>query len=217
MRSKTSSRAQKGFTVIELLIATAVFSVVLIIFLTALLRISELFYKGVNISDTQEATRNALQDITDDLQFSNQAPDIGTDYFCIGNHRYAFNKGVQVGSGLPNDYGIVREVISNCKPLTGPNSQPVNLGSAEKLLDPGMQVNDLTVKPINGAVSVSILVVYYGSNKGVFQSNTPGVINNPNDPLYNAYQATDAQCTGLPSSSQFCATAQYNSTVLQTF
>jgi prepilin-type N-terminal cleavage/methylation domain-containing protein len=209
-------RNTKGFTVIELLIATAVFSVVLIIFLTALIRISEVFYKGVNLANTQEATRAALQDISDDIQFYKEAPDVHSDYFCVGDHRYAMSKGVQVGSGNPNDYGLVREVMSTCKPLTGSGSQPVDLTKAEKLLSPGMQLNDLSIQPLNGGISIRIFVVYYGSDNTVFYSPTSSH-NNPNDPAYDAYKAADAQCTGLPSSSQFCATADYVSTVLQNF
>jgi prepilin-type N-terminal cleavage/methylation domain-containing protein len=225
---KHRHKQQKGFTVIELLIATAVFSLVLIIFLTALIRISQLFYKGVTLSNTQEATRNVIQTISDDLQFFNVPPNVHSDYFCIGDHRYSFNKNVQVGSGDPNDFGIIREISSVCKawqlptpPVSPPPPiQSPDLAKAEKLLDPGMQLNDLVIKEINGGVQVKILVVYYGSDKGVFESNTAGYINDPNDPNYNtqgAYKAPDAQCTGLSLSSQFCATAEYQTTILQKF
>jgi len=221
MRNKTHT--QRGFTIIELLIATAVFSLVLIVFLTALIRISQLFYKGVSLSNTQEATRNIIQTISDDIQFYGAAPEVHSDYFCIGDHRYSFNPGVQVGSGDPNDFGVIREV-SDClpwraAPAPAPLPQPPDL-KAEKLLDPGMQVNKLTVTPLNGGIQVNILVVFYGSDNGVFHSDTPGFINDPNDPNYStqgAYKAPDAQCTGLPNSSQFCATADYQTTILQKF
>ncbi len=221
---KHKQLSQKGFTLVELLIATAVFSMVLIVFLTALMGVSQLFYKGVNLSNTQGAARNVIQTIADDIQFSKEAPDFHTDYFCIANYRYSFKLGVQVDSGLPNDYGLVREKVSVCKaPDTVPPDnvpaaqlQPINFGTAEKLLDPGMQLNDMSIKPLNGAVSAKILIVYYGANKGVFTSQIASN-NDPSSPSYNAYQATDAQCTGSPSSSQFCATAKYQTTILQNF
>jgi prepilin-type N-terminal cleavage/methylation domain-containing protein len=211
---------QKGFTIIELLIATAVFSLVLVIFLTALVRISQLFYKGVSLTNTQEATRNVIQTISDDIQFSNESPAYYGDYFCIGGHRYTLSKGVQVGSGDPADYGIVRESMNTCKsPFTAPpTGEPVNTASAEKLLDPGMQLNNLTIDPdtVTGSVRLKILVVYYGSDKGVFSSPTASH-NDPNDVDYDAYKAIDAQCTGHANSSQFCATADYETTILQNF
>jgi prepilin-type N-terminal cleavage/methylation domain-containing protein len=214
---KKIDKQQKGFTVVELLIATAVFSLVLLVFLIALIRISQIFYKGVNLSNTQEAARNTIQTISDDIQFFNVEPAVYDSYFCVGGYRYSFNKGVQVGGGDANDFGIIREASSTCKPWTGSGSQAPDFSKAAKLLDPGMQLNDLVVKPVNGGISVKILVVFYGSSKTVFLSQLPSSINDPNDPSYNAYRASDARCTGPPSSSQFCATAEYQTTVLQKF
>lgn len=205
---KRTNKPQRGFTIIELLIATAVFSLVLIIFLTALIRISQLFYKGVNLANTQEATRNAIQTISDDVQFSGASPNVHADFFCVGGHRYSFNTGVQVGSGVANDFGIIREITSQCQPWQGPGSIAPDFSKAEKLLDPGMQVNDLVVTPLNGGWQVKLLVVYYGSDNNVFYS--------PSN-FTPAFQAPDARCTGLPSSSQFCATADYQTTILQKF
>lgn len=181
-----------------------------------------MFYKGVSLSNTQEATRNLVQEISDDIQFYNVKPTIFDGYFCIGDHRYVYKEGVQVGSGNPDDYGIVRETMSTCKTVVDPPplGQAVDLNKAEKLLDPGMQLNDLVIKPVNGGIQVKILVVFYGGDNGVFRSETPGYVNDPNDSNYatkGAYKAPDAKCTGLPSSSQFCATASYQTTILQSF
>lgn len=175
-----------------------------------------MFYKGVNLANTQEATRSIVQTISDDIQFYNEPPDVHSDYFCIGDHRYSFNPGVQVGSGDPDDFGIVREVMSICKPWHGALSQPPDLAKAEKLLDPQMQLNRLSIKQLNGGIQTKILVVYYGSDKAVFHSETSGH-DDPGDPLYDSYKQPDAVCTGSPSSSQFCATADYQTTILQKF
>src|SRR6478609_5585690 len=105
---------QAGFTIIELLIATTVFSVVLLVFLTAFIRISQLFYKGVNMSHTQETARTVLQDISDDIQFYKttiNTTSLGQGYFCVGAHRYAFNLHQQVGApGV--QYGIAKQLVS---------------------------------------------------------------------------------------------------------
>lgn len=199
-------KRKDGFTIIELLIATAVFSVVLMVFLAAFLRISQLFYKGVNMSNTQETARNVLQDISDDLQFYNQAPVIGSGYFCIGNHRYAYNIGSQVGSS--GTYGIARENMNVCKPLLGAQGQAVAANHTE-LLDPGMQVNLLNITPQpDGVINVAIRLVFYGGDNSVLVSPSGAT---------PAYKAADAQCSGPANSTQFCATADYNSTILQSF
>lgn len=206
---------QKGFTIIELLIATAIFSIVLIIFLTVIIRISEIFYKGVTLTNTQEAARTLIQNISDDIQFTKSNPQLYLDknYFCIADHRYVFNKGVQVNSGDPDDYGIVRETVTSCKPTTGASGQPIG-ADAEKLLGPGMQLNDISIQPLSGAWQVSVTLVAYGSDKTVFSSSTASD-DNPNSASYNSYKAPDAKCRTLSLSSQLCATATYESTILQ--
>jgi prepilin-type N-terminal cleavage/methylation domain-containing protein len=218
-------RKSRGFTIVELLIATSVFSLVLIVFLTAVLRVGQLFYKGVSMSNTQESARNVLQSISDDLQFTNQAPilpdpSLNQDYFCIGNHRYAYLLGHQVGSGggLANDYGLVRETRTCNTVSDGLSPQATDPNNRIEMLDPGMQINQIKLtNQANNGVNVKIHIVYYGGDKRVFSSNQSGFINDINNPGYDAYKAPDAQCTGPASGSQFCATADYNSTILQRF
>jgi prepilin-type N-terminal cleavage/methylation domain-containing protein len=120
---KSINKNQKGFTVIELLIATTVFSVVLVVFMASFLKISQLFYKGVNISNTQASARNVVQDITNDIQFYNQQPSPITDhYFCVGTHRYSFVKGAQYTPGT--NYGIIKETVPCVDPATGGSATP---------------------------------------------------------------------------------------------
>src|SRR5260221_14463183 len=119
----------------------------LMVFLTVFMRIRQLLYKGATLGNTQEATRNTIQTISDDIQFYNEEPRVYSDYFCIGDHRYSVNKGVQVGSGAADDFGIIREVTNQCNPWRngGAQTQPPDFSKAEKLLDPVMQVNDLAI------------------------------------------------------------------------
>lgn len=205
--SYRNSSKEKGFTIIEILIATTIFSVVLLVFLTAFVKISQVFYKGVTMSQVQEATRNTLNSISDDIQFTKNppSPNPATDYFCIADHRYTFKKGVQVASGVYA--GVYRENVgANCQ---DPLVVPVDTNTAEQMLGNGMQLNDLNVNcPTNNACNVRILVVYYGNDNTVLIS-----------PSHSSpeWQATDAQCSGPAISSQLCATAVYQSTVLQKF
>jgi prepilin-type N-terminal cleavage/methylation domain-containing protein len=202
-------KRENGFTLVELLIATAVFSLVLVVFLSAFIRISQLFYKGVTMSNTQESARNVVQDISDDLQFFQQQPvaPTGANYFCIGSHRYSWNLGVQVSSST---YGVAREQIpSSTCPSTASQPVPVGTTKYEELLDPGMQVNKLSLSScVNGQCVISIHLVSYGSDNTVLISPSG---------LRPAYQANDAVCSGPATSSEFCATADYTSTVLQGF
>jgi prepilin-type N-terminal cleavage/methylation domain-containing protein len=199
--------AQRGFTIIELLIATAIFSLVLVVFLTAFIKIGNMFYKGVSITNTQEIARTITDDISNDIRFSGTAPTVfpadaaGHGYFCIGQHRYQYNLGQQVGVG-GTPFGLLREDIpSGACSLATPGQRPL------ELLGDRMQLNSINVDSCpNGLCSMSILVVFYGSDNSVLVSPSGS---SP------AYKAADATCSSGSLSSQYCATASYKSTISQ--
>lgn len=193
------SRNYAGFTVIELLIATAVFSVVLLVFVSSFLRISQLFYKGINLSNTQETARNAVQNIANDIQFYGNSPQFfpAQSYFCIGKHRYTYKVGTQYTPGSSTDIGIMKENVNAC----GPGAP--NISTAAELLDPGMQLNNIQFNNCQfGQCTISMHIVFYGSDPSVLTPNA---------------QDPNAQCSGPDNSTQYCATADYSATILQTF
>jgi prepilin-type N-terminal cleavage/methylation domain-containing protein len=86
----------KGFTIIELLIATVTFSVILLIITGAIIQFSKVYYKGVVSSRTQEAARSVVDEVSKAAQFS---PDFKEDTnaagglaWCFGNKRFSFAK-----------------------------------------------------------------------------------------------------------------------------
>mgnify|MGYP000341282809 CR=1 FL=1 len=103
---------KKGFTVVELMIATLVFSLVLLIAMGALIQMSKLYYKGITNARTQELSRNVMANISQGIQFSRQTvippslnstnPAIAivdppateitntTGFFCVGPKRYSY-------------------------------------------------------------------------------------------------------------------------------
>jgi len=202
------SKNSRGFTIIELLIATTVFSVVLLIFLTAIIRVSELFYKGVNLSNTQESARNIMQNITEDVKFYQQP--IYTfpskNYFCIGGHRYTYSLGTQYNIVTPGSYGVLQEKTACVDPTTA--GYTPNTSTGQELLSPGMQLNKMNINCANNQCTIGVHVVFYGADNTVLKSPSK-------DPL--GYKAPDAECTGLPNTTQSCATADFNGTVLQIF
>lgn len=202
----------RGFTIIELLIATVVFSVILVVILAAFVQISRLFYKGVNMSNTQDDTRRALNDIASDIQFASSSPPSACtgsgcpNYFCVGNHRYTFFLGAQVGYTSPA--GIYREdETGNCPPPTGPTA--VKTGSADQLLGNGMQLNSIKISCDGIACHLHAHVIFYGGTpQGLFVST-----DNPSSKT--PWKEPDADCTGALISSQYCSTADYSSTILE--
>ncbi|HET7827638.1 MAG TPA: prepilin-type N-terminal cleavage/methylation domain-containing protein [Candidatus Saccharimonadales bacterium] len=219
--SRKASKNQNGFTIIELLIATIVFSVLLIVMLAAFIRTGELFYKGASMTKTQNDARNIVQSIASDIQFTAGVPNNLTanhttnpsGIFCIGQHRYRYQIGVQAGQGA--NYGLARDTVSaGCPPLTGSGSLPVQTASDNQMLDAGMQLNNLNITcsgaPI-GVCSVNIHVIFYGlgSTPDIFSTSDGGYTS------ATAYLSPSAQCNGSLNDTSLCATVDYDSTVLE--
>lgn len=110
-----SHKHTDGFTIVELLIATAVFSTVLLLSLTGFLQIGQLFYKGVTVAQTSSTARQILDGIKGDISFDTGptplyiqppiltlrvptpppfalgAPSmLDRGYFCAGTNRYGY-------------------------------------------------------------------------------------------------------------------------------
>jgi prepilin-type N-terminal cleavage/methylation domain-containing protein len=56
-------RSEKGFTIAELTIASAIFSVVILTAVGGFLQMGRIFYKGVTLTSTQETANQIYQDI----------------------------------------------------------------------------------------------------------------------------------------------------------
>lgn len=112
---------KRGFTIVELMIATMVFSVILLSAATALIQMGKLYYKGVVTNRMQETTRSIVDQVGQQLQFSkdNFVPSTGGSShqyivtngidgagkmtysaLCIGDTRYSFRINTQVNSGV---------------------------------------------------------------------------------------------------------------------
>lgn len=144
-------RQQQGFTIIELIIATAVLSVMLVLVTVLMINIGNLYYKGINQARVQDSVRNINDTIGGQLKLSDKVPsqavsaDGNTHAYCIGSKRFTYVLGVQVGhqaldaSGHPtgSTYQHVLWEDTNPSPGTcfinapsGPNpgtSSPVDL------------------------------------------------------------------------------------------
>ena len=112
---------QKGFTIIELMIATVIFSIVLLVLTENIISISNDYYQGVVQTQTINATKNIVDTIaqqiklstsTDSIIFSRPIltwtnnPIINPIYkfegiLCVGNNEYVFQNQGYVVNGSP--------------------------------------------------------------------------------------------------------------------
>jgi len=148
MKNNTpTSNNNHGFTIIELMIATAIFAFILLIATTGIIRIGQLYYKGVTESKIQDNVRSVSDNVTRSIQF---AKGIRTEYptagpiaeapydtdptanpaverFCIGDYRYTvfLDKPFKTANGntpRANNSGLWSEKLtsgSSCACPTG--------------------------------------------------------------------------------------------------
>ena len=70
MKSAMLPNTAEGFTIIELMIATSIFSMILLLCTVAMLQIGRTFYKGVTVTNTNEVARAVITDISSSITYS---------------------------------------------------------------------------------------------------------------------------------------------------
>ena len=135
-RSASSGVHQKGFTIVELMIAITVFSLVLIVILSGVLGFTRAYYKGINSSATQSAARTAMNAMAQAVQFGGATPSPGPGYFCVGTKEFAY----KIGSELPaGSYALYQFTPGACIDPATISNFPAGINGQE-LLGPHMRL-----------------------------------------------------------------------------
>ena len=213
---------EDGFTIIELLIATAVFTVILIITAAALIGISQTYVKGSVEGNTQQTARKILSSISQDIQFNNNSSIIlnpssssNTDefYFCIGSDVYVYNLNKRLTSNPQSAQDSTWVLIRYTNPICpkSPPSMPPSSNDSryEELMASGQRLGQLSISEnsINNNPAYTISIeIGYGANNVLNGTDTPPVNQINENTKYN-YRCQ----TGLDSS--FCAVSSLTTTV----
>ena len=169
-----------GFTIIELMIATAVFTVILLITTAALIGISQTYIKGSVQDNTQQSARSIVEDISQGIQFNDPSTitlptQVGTSdiyYFCIGNDEYVYNLDLKLASynaSFPNEnstWALVRyQTASSGCTTPGPTFNNQASYNSEELLSKNERLGQLSITQLSGQnVYTVALVIGYGDN-----------------------------------------------------
>lgn len=204
MINKRVHTQQTGFTIVELLIATAVLSVLMLIATVTITSIGNLFFKGFNQSRIQNDTRNITNEVAQQLQLSdgyatasdNSVPTRPITSYCIGTTRYSALVGIQIGSSANQSQHVLwRDTVpaGSCTALSAAamNSVSPSSGGTE-LIAPSSR---LTAFSISGSAPFTISV---------------GVAYGDDDLLH--LSGLNTTCNG-GSGSQFCATSSLTTAV----
>jgi len=216
-----------GFTLIELMFATLIFSIVMIILLASFLQIGRMFYKGISMARTQDASRSVVDSLSDDIRFAADQP-IKLDasgkgeavggsnpnlyYFCVGDHRYTYQLKKKIDPSAADQIGMRRDTTTSCDT---PPISAAGLKEVSEMLGPDMQLNAFNLACNNGRCTVGVHIIFYGADNLVFTSSKYPDDTDADRAL--ALLEPDAECSGGLISSQFCATATLSTTVLESF
>ncbi len=122
----------RGFTILEFMIATTVFSTMLLIASSAIIGVSRQFYKGLIVSRTQEVARTITEELAANIQYSASKPyqmgDEGSvKSWCVADRRYSYVLDQKV---TDSNGGLVR--LTSCTTnLTGTFKADANNGDVE--------------------------------------------------------------------------------------
>lgn len=148
-------KQQKGFTIVELMIATLVFSTVLLVVTVGIIQITRVYYKGLNEAATQDTVRSIADTVSQSIQFGGgeviptPARNInGLSSFCVGNTQYTYRSGYQLVDGTPDNsngkhqanQGLISRTLPGC------NAASPNAASGREMLSPKMRLSELTVR-----------------------------------------------------------------------
>ncbi len=201
---------QKGMTIVELMISTAVFASILLIILTAITQIGRMYYKGVTNAKTQEVTRSIVDRISQEIQYSPVGQSTlyqtsgANNLRCVGKSRFFYTINQQ---NLPGTYGLWTDESatgsSACSDATAFSSlgDPTTLGgaNARDLLAENMRILkfDIVNNDALGLYTVTVRVAY--GDTDLLDQVTDGVSN--------------SFCRGSVAGTQFCSVSELSSTV----
>lgn len=211
-----NNSTQSGFTIVELMISTVIFSMVLLLLTTGVIGFTKSYYKGITSTNTQRVARVISDDITQTIQSSSQVPYFfkplptpdGYGGFCVGNVSYAYHLGYELVNGTPDsklaqtNQSLLKNTSFACssepdaKTLYTDLAKPGSL--SQEMLSPSMRIADLEVAQINPPDSIVYsvrLTVAYGD-----------------DDLLNDPTSTSPSCAPV-SGSQFCAVSSLGTVV----
>ncbi len=211
--------AEDGFTIVELMIATTIFSVILVIISAGVVAFTRDYYKAINSSTTQNAARTLIDTVTQAIQFNDTdvvsapvaippAPPVQPTTYCIGGLQFDFQLGVKVDTTYGAIWQTPTSSVGGCTPLSSPAA------SSQQLLGPNMRLSKFSIQKLtDNLYTIDVRVVYGEDDLLCSPHDIPGSC----DPGYGNLStaqlaaARDLTCKSQ-TGSQFCSQSELNTT-----
>jgi len=210
-----SGSLQAGFTIVELLIATLVFSLILLVITYGVLHFTNSYYKGLNTSMTQNAAQSAIDTIVQAVEFSESGTTVSDNtHFCAGTKMFVYDAGKAFAGGTPaaGNRGLyMMDANSSC-------TDPGGATGGTELLGKNMRVADIKVSKSNAADisdpnipwQISLRIAYGDSDLlcSAHLNSSPGGCNAGDASMASsaAFAADDMRCKSTVGA-QFCSVA----------
>lgn len=205
-----NNKKQEGFTIVELLVATVVFSIILLVATSGIIQLGRLYYKGIIEARTQESTRAIFEDVSRSVQFAKGGKQVvpsgslpvGVTQFCIGDTRYSYKVDEPVSGVSSTGLRVAR---------ISPNDTCAGAVAGQQLLGENMRILELKVESVGSGDVYSVsAAIAHGDNFLLSHYNDDG---SPVNPATVITDAASAKCkTGIGGSS-FCAVAQLDTII----
>lgn len=214
---------QQGFTIIELLVATAVFSVILLMASYALLQIGRTYFKGLTSTQTQEVARSIADDLSQAIKYSGSSEPITQittplpeSRICIENRRYSYRPGYQLVDGTPDpSLRQTKYAFYQDDTTSGCPSQDLSLAtqpSGRELLGRNMRVANLKVtKNTTNLYEITVRVISGDDDLLCSPSVSVAAVNDCDNPATSTSLGNnDLRCKNSRAGTQFCAVSELN-------
>lgn len=172
MTYKHFSQRPRGFTIIEFMVATTVFSVVLLSVSAAVVYMGRAYQRSTYASSTQDATSNLVDTISQAIKFSADQVTIvddndpmTTDTLCVGNRQFLYVIGRQLGNSDPqtgSQHVVMTRPNENCtiQNIISATPGPTAKGAPHELMGQSMRLDRLTVTSSGGIWKITARVAF---------------------------------------------------------
>lgn len=199
--STTNGHAKSaGFTIVELMIATMVFSTILVAISVGVIYFTKSYYKGVHESATQNAARGAAESIAKAIQFGGSGTDVnqgtykdGKNFICVGGYVFVYELGKTYKAGVSGSGGLYMQTQESGDCDADRENAPSAAEKSKQLLGDNMRVSYLAA-PRYDAYSVTVTIAY-----------------GDGDDLFTATSGRDISCKS-GAGSEYCAVATVTAT-----
>ncbi len=165
MQSKNNKSA--GFTIVELMIATLVFSVILVAITVAVIQFSKAYYKGVHESATQNAARNIADAVSNAVKYSPSRA-ASVDYMesddrsavCAGGYVFVYKLHEKYTKDDAAATGMYMQPQGKDGCSVAPKSE-----KSQQLLGNNMRLTDFSLTEVADGMNTLKVSVIYGDDE----------------------------------------------------